>query len=552
MINTKTLADGTELLNTVKKFLDDALITKDEFDDIKNALSEYLFDLNRVHHKTPKVTCAGIYNSGKSSVLNALTGGDNFKVGDVPTTATIDEFEQNGFIYVDTPGLNANNFDNETAQKAFKEADVILFVTNMLSGGLSAAEADYLKQLAEILGGTENLKAQTIFAMSNLHQTDDDSVKLIIDEHSKNIETTLGFKPDKIIAYDAVTYETGVREKKRILVKSSGIHELQKEIAATAKKVLKISKRICITRLSSKESVLESTISKVILSLEDKISKLYELSKAREVNVEKVKAAIEKSRKIIDETKETINPPSTESIPEIWFRFPSVSSDIIEEKTKLKVEQKIKERLRKVYDSRERVVREAANEALDKIRAITTLDNTESNFFFCNGNKAMNALLSCNEEFKKANVVLPVELLKPIEYGHNPFSINESSVIEDLTYGTVNYDYPYSLDSYSSSCEIFKVDYNGIFNIKYKCFSAREDKIISDVKLQFNSNFRLIWNKYASKLGDFCENIKKQLDLRLESMIQEAESIAGSSGSDIKSEIDSLKAYLESIKKYIE
>lgn len=554
MIDTQKISDGKELRNTIDKLLSDKLITENDCNDIRNALDDFLFDLNRAQHKTAKITCAGIYNSGKSSVLNALTDSDHFKVGDVPTTATIDEFEYGGFVYVDTPGLNANNFDNETAQKAFKDADVILFVTNMLNGGLSSAEADFLKQLAEILGGTENLEAQTIFAMSNLHQISDVSVEMIISEHSKLIEATLGFKPDKIFTYDAATYETGKKNKKRTLIKRSNIGKLQKKITATAKNILKLSKKISKTRISSKELVLESTIQKVIPSLENKLSKLYEISKSRAINAKSINMAIEECRNIINNAKQTITPPSTENIPSVWFHFPIISDPTIEEKTKLKVKQKIMERLHKAYDSRETVVREAAIQALKEIQAVAIYEKADRNFFFSNENKALNALLSCNEELKKANVTLPVDLLKPIEYVNNSFSINDSSIIEELTDGTVNYDYPYSLDYYYSNyCEIHKNDFNGVFHIKYEswsCYSAI-DNIEKDVKRQFYSNFKVIWNRYVTKLGSFCEYIKAQLDSRLDAIIKEAESITSNTGSDIDSEMHLINDHLESIRKYL-
>lgn len=169
-----------KLPNALKKLQDLDFIDQCALQSIQTDLQELMSDLQRTRGKKPRITCAGIYNSGKSSLLNTLTDGTHFVVGDIPTTATIDELESNNVIYVDTPGLNANDYDNKTAQKAFLDADLILFVSNIQNGGLSAAESEYLKRLSDALGGVEQLRVQTLFVLSNLHQVEDTGVVKIV------------------------------------------------------------------------------------------------------------------------------------------------------------------------------------------------------------------------------------------------------------------------------------------------------------------------------------------------------------------------------------
>lgn len=206
-INIIKTGNGEELRKALNNLESEGLISGEQSKKITSELDKLVDDLNRSHGNSIRVTCAGVYNSGKSSLLNALTDSEHFQVGDVPTTATIDEMTVGGLTYVDTPGLNANDMDNATAIKAFKDADLIIFVSNLMNGGLNSAEAKYLTALSEILGGKENLRRQTLFVMSNLHQTPEGQAPEISAEHRSNIEKTFGFAPEDIMLYDAVTYK---------------------------------------------------------------------------------------------------------------------------------------------------------------------------------------------------------------------------------------------------------------------------------------------------------------------------------------------------------
>lgn len=78
----------------------------------------------------PSIMFYGVYNAGKSSVINALVGEEIAKVGDIPTTATIQNINWNGFTLVDTPGIVANDEHTEIAEQEIKRNDVILFVVD--------------------------------------------------------------------------------------------------------------------------------------------------------------------------------------------------------------------------------------------------------------------------------------------------------------------------------------------------------------------------------------------------------------------------------------
>ena len=79
----------------------------------------------------PVVAVWGLMNAGKSYLLNMLTdhfGEEYFKTNDFRETAEIKKYESNQIIYLDTPGLDANEADNLEAIRGVARADVVLFV----------------------------------------------------------------------------------------------------------------------------------------------------------------------------------------------------------------------------------------------------------------------------------------------------------------------------------------------------------------------------------------------------------------------------------------
>ena len=90
-----------------------------------------------VSQEVPNVAVYGVYNTGKSSLLNSLTGHvetEFFKTGDVPETRSNKKLEQNGICYIDTPGLDVNMADTAAANQGAFQADIILFVHKLSAG----------------------------------------------------------------------------------------------------------------------------------------------------------------------------------------------------------------------------------------------------------------------------------------------------------------------------------------------------------------------------------------------------------------------------------
>lgn len=559
-----------ELKSNVNDMLASKLISEADCKSITEKVDDLLHDLGGSEGGAVKVTCAGIYNSGKSSVLNALTGGQHFKVGDVPTTSTIDEFVCDGLVYVDTPGLNANDLDTETAQRAFKDATVILFISNMISGGLTAAEADYLKKLSEILGGVENLRKQVVFAMSNLHQISDESIEKIVGEHKSNIKSVLGFEPDNIVVYDAVTYESGVQSNSPELIKSSGVNDLKKVIADVVEAVSRQSGNIYDERVSTKRAALSETVRTTVAPIEKRLEKLMKQSEEKTIDPQSVNEAIEKCGKIVEAAKGEMK------IPE--FSCSNISdNDLSTEKSffpSCKSEYDVMSKMRRVvqhaYDQREEVIRYKADRFTNKLEQLIG-----NNAFIKEVNDLFDkAILRCNDIMKEVGVVSSVSLIKSIDIPLPSVVFNRNTIWQDVCEDVVEYGGYYTVDQYLDMyCNIDERDHfvgYGFFNNeKYEtqysgnCFKCILE-MAGDMHKTYYNNCRKIWGHYfpdkasvpingeiPNNYTEYCLAVKNELDHRLKSMISEAKNVVDSVGRDSEKEIKQLKQALDSVEEFL-
>lgn len=528
-----------------------------EYQCIVNEISELAEDLQRRKKEKIKITCAGIYNAGKSSLLNALTDGYNFKVGDIPTTATIDTYRTNKYQYVDTPGLNANKYDDKTAKEAFKDADMILFVSNMQNGGLNAAESEYLKQLANTLGGMDILEKQVVFVMSNLHQVEDDSVQKIITEHKKMIQLALGFEPKKICVYDAMTYQEGVKQNEQVLIDLSGIPALKAEIERHCQSLSSISEELYQQRITEKKKKLIADVNAFLEQYRTDLLKLKARAASGSIDMNQLNAAKTKIKKIVQEFSPEL-PEYTGSSYKFWEFMRGRHKYIDDKSSKYAVKRELRDSLSTPYNNRESAARKCAQLDAEKIISYVRYESKIGNYYYDMLSTVNKILAECNNEMLEINVKLPVDLIREIATKPKETDLSESEIIRELCDGVVGHWY--SIDEYIDlyiDIEEGTTLVEGIFgNLKerkiyYASNSNALNEMFNECKASYDNNVKSQFRQVQNIIRDFLERVTKELNDRIDTMLATADKIAEESNqnNETNRRADMLEEAIEAVQR---
>lgn len=143
-----------QALDSLKQLLHDPKIPA----VVRNQLQEEYQNIERLIDKLEKeqihIVAFGKVSTGKSSLLNAISGQQYFKVsplhGETKHSSHLDwpSYQQQSVVLIDTPGTDefAGEEREVMAQQAAKQADVILFV---LDGDISESQKQQLQIIAQ-------------------------------------------------------------------------------------------------------------------------------------------------------------------------------------------------------------------------------------------------------------------------------------------------------------------------------------------------------------------------------------------------------------------
>ncbi len=110
------------ITNTASSYSENNAFLKNTIDYISK------FTEDKLSQTEPEIMIYGIYNAGKSSIINELVGSDVAAVNDIPTTDKVQYYSVNGYKVADTPGVGAPIEHEEVTNAHLKNADVVLFV----------------------------------------------------------------------------------------------------------------------------------------------------------------------------------------------------------------------------------------------------------------------------------------------------------------------------------------------------------------------------------------------------------------------------------------
>lgn len=189
----------------------------------------------------PQIMMYGIYNAGKSSIINALIGKEVAKVADVPTTDSIDKYQWHDYEIADTPGVDAP-IEHELVTEAYiRQADVVLFVMSNTGSHDKAANYERMaaidkngKQLVVIINDKQGelMSDEPVEQNANLYNL---AVKVRSNLHS------MGVKQDcKIVFFNAdMVKQARSEESPEVaawLLEHSRLAELENVILSELKK----------------------------------------------------------------------------------------------------------------------------------------------------------------------------------------------------------------------------------------------------------------------------------------------------------------------------
>ncbi|MEI2264856.1 GTPase domain-containing protein [Erwinia sp. CGal63] len=196
-----------------------------QFDALRQLLPDSEEETERLERLTaiegqskPRLVVYGTYNAGKSSLLNALTGHyetDFFRVNDIPETRAETAWEGEHFIYIDTPGLDVDLWDDRVARHGIASADLVLLVHRLSAGSLQKEDAAAFKRLAEV--------SDVLLVLTGAEQAEEETG--LISEITEMLNNFTA-KPIPIFPVATPRYFKGMREGKLKLASASGIPAL--------------------------------------------------------------------------------------------------------------------------------------------------------------------------------------------------------------------------------------------------------------------------------------------------------------------------------------
>ena len=247
-----------------------------------------------------KITCMGLYNAGKSTLLNTLIGDfehKTFKAADKRETTENKEviLEKEGLIVVDTPGLNAKDDDDKRVMYAIKTSDINLFVHNIATGEFQAKEVEFFELVKKHWANPKEFIKSTVFVLSRADEKSSEEIEDIKKIMKQQIKDYFGVEAIFVVV-SAEMYTIGILENQEFLIDSSNIEMLKDIIRdlkeARKKEIIKTKKERLIKKYQSLIKYLKSEREKNLLEISLLKGKLEKKEKAFQEDIERIKSTL--------------------------------------------------------------------------------------------------------------------------------------------------------------------------------------------------------------------------------------------------------------------
>lgn len=172
----------------------------------------------------PSIMLYGLYNAGKSTLLNALLGRQAAAVSDIPQTTMVSGHDWHGYRIFDTPGLDAPIEHEEVTRNHLAKVEVVILV---VSASGSAEEERLYREIATLAADKRLLVVLNIKSdLSEAERLD------CLAQIAQRLEQRLPEAASRIplLMVNAASALKARLENKSLLLMDSNIGQLEREI----------------------------------------------------------------------------------------------------------------------------------------------------------------------------------------------------------------------------------------------------------------------------------------------------------------------------------
>jgi len=202
---------------------------------LKPEISSELRDVIATQRKTvPVIWLLGKTGSGKSSIVQALTGDDKARIGNgfEPCTATAHFYDHPSdapvMRFLDTRGLGESEYDPTDDLQQCQTASHVAVIITRVDDPNQKVLTDALKQLVKLSANTP-----IVHVHSALHTVNDDNLQRAIKHNADQIKATLAFEVPQV-SIDFTQAEDGFDDRE------VGLAQLQAALMELAPKLAQV------------------------------------------------------------------------------------------------------------------------------------------------------------------------------------------------------------------------------------------------------------------------------------------------------------------------
>ena len=281
--------------------------TNDENDNVNIIYKNFLNSVKELENSQDAIYYinAGRMNHGKSSLINALVDKENLlATDDIRTTVKQEAVDfKDGIKFVDTPGLNAKNEDDEIAFDAYKKADMILFVHSPRIGELHRNELESINLIAGLFPSKQDFWNRFCLIFSFKEELEDADYEQIKDKSLSDLKNYCDGEGFPVFRVSSSIYWAGVKNKSEDLIAYSGIVELREYLVAKAEELSKESALLRETKLAALKEEATGVLKKLRKNYEEKYNAKRRSLKEEE---EEILEMVKNLKAVLDKQKNDI------------------------------------------------------------------------------------------------------------------------------------------------------------------------------------------------------------------------------------------------------